>query len=88
MDAKTGEEIYQERCFSDRYRASPTYGDGKIYLVARSGVVTVVKAGRTFEVLAENHMEESIAASPAIADGRVYLRSFDALYAIENIQGN
>jgi outer membrane protein assembly factor BamB len=82
LDAKTGEQVYQERAYSDRYRASPVYADGKIYLTSRDGTVTVVKAGRKFEVLAENKMGESISSSPIISGGRIYLRSFDALYAI------
>ncbi|MCZ6796123.1 MAG: pyrrolo-quinoline quinone, partial [Planctomycetota bacterium] len=55
---------------------------GRIYLTARRGVVTVVKAGREFEVLAENKMDEPITASPLISGGTLYLRTFDALYAI------
>ena len=85
LDAKSGHEYYQQRAHSDRHRASPVYADGKIYLTARDGVVTVVKAGRKFEVLASNDLgepAESISASPAISNGRIYLRTFDALYAI------
>ena len=67
---------------SDRHRASPVYADGKIYLTARDGTITVVKAGRDFEILSTNKMEESISSSPAVANGRIYLRTFDALYAI------
>jgi outer membrane protein assembly factor BamB len=88
MDAKTGEEVYQEPVYQEqkhrqRYRASPVYADGKIYLTARYGVVTVIKAGRKFEILSFNDIEESISASPVISNGRLYLRSFDALYAIQ-----
>ena len=82
LDAKTGEQIYEERVYSDRYRASPVYADGKIYLTSRDGTVTVVKSGRKFEVLAENKLGEPISSSPVVADGRIYLRSFNALYAI------
>jgi outer membrane protein assembly factor BamB len=82
MDAESGKELYHERAFSDRYRASPVYADGKIYLTARGGVVTVVKAGPEFEILSSNDMQEPISASPAISSGRIYLRSFEALYAI------
>ncbi len=83
MDAKSGEEFYNERTHRQRHRASPVYADGKIYLCARDGVVSVVKAGRKFELLAQNEMGESLAASPVISGGRIYLRTFDALYAIE-----
>ena len=44
--------------------------------------VTVVKAGRKFEEVAKNEMQESISASPVFANGRLYVRTFDALYAI------
>jgi outer membrane protein assembly factor BamB len=82
MDAKTGEEIYQERCYSDRYRASPVAADGKIYCVSRKGVATVVKAGRTFEKLAENDIGDAVSASPVISNGKIYLRGFENLYCI------
>lgn len=82
MDAKTGEEFYNQRTTADRHRASPVYADGKLYLCARKGTVTVVKAGKEFEILSKNEMEDSISASPAISGGRIYLRTFNALYAI------
>ncbi len=82
MDAKTGQEYYNERTTVDRHRASPVYADGKIYLTARKGTITVVKAGKEFEILAKNEMVDSITSSPAISNGRIYLRTFKALYAI------
>jgi outer membrane protein assembly factor BamB len=82
MDAKTGKEHYNERIFGDRYRASPVYADGKIYLTARGGVVTVVKAGEKFEKLATNRLDDVITGCPAVSNGRIYLHGFNALYAI------
>lgn len=82
VDASTGERIYQERLEPARFRASPIYGDGKVYLVSRKGTIHVVKAGRDFELLAANKMNEEMSASLAIAGGRVYVRTFDALYSI------
>jgi len=84
LDAKTGEEYYQKRTEEDRHRASPVYADGKIYLTGRKGVVSVVKTGREFQLLAKNDLKEQISASPAISNGTIYLRTFDALYAIRN----
>jgi outer membrane protein assembly factor BamB len=81
-NAKTGTVIFREPTTRDRHRASPVYADGHIYLTARKGIVTVVKAGREFEVVAKNDLGEPITASPVISGGRIYLRSFDALYAI------
>ena len=60
----------------------PVYADGKIYLTARDGTITVIKPGGTFEILAQNKMEEQMTSSPAISGGRVYLRTWDALYSI------
>ncbi|HCD00371.1 MAG TPA: hypothetical protein DER64_07560 [Planctomycetaceae bacterium] len=56
--------------------------DGKVICVARDGMITVVQAGKTFKVLAQNNLGDAIAASPAIAGGTMYLRSFGSLWAI------
>jgi hypothetical protein len=45
-------------------------------------MVTVVKAGKKFEIIAQNNIEERLSASPAISSGTLYLRSYNALYAI------
>jgi outer membrane protein assembly factor BamB len=83
LDAKTGEEKYNQPIHESLYRASPVYADGNIYLTAKDGVVTVVKAGPKFEKVAENTLPDHFMASPAISGGRIFLRGFDALYAIE-----
>jgi outer membrane protein assembly factor BamB len=82
LDATTGKQLYEERTVKDRHRASPIWAGGKVYLTARSGMVTVVKAGREFEILAQNNLGEPTTASLAVADGTLYVRTFDALYAI------
>src|SRR5205085_1960617 len=83
LEAKTGKELYSERNHAARYRGSPVYADGKIYLTSRDGVVTVVEAGPKFKRLAENHLPDQMSASPALSNGRIYLRGFTALYAVE-----
>jgi hypothetical protein len=42
----------------------------------------VLKAGPTFEVLAENHLEDYLLASPAISDGQIFIRTTKHLYCI------
>lgn len=83
LEAKTGKEVYPpEKLHAAIYRASPVYADGKLYLTARDGVVTVVKAGPKFEKVAENTLPDDISASPAISNGRIYIRGWKTLYAI------
>jgi outer membrane protein assembly factor BamB len=83
LDAKTGEKKYDRKPLHNaRYRASPVYADGKIYLTARDGTISVVKDGPEFKLLAENKLPDQIAASPVIANGRIYFRGFGNLYAI------
>ena len=84
VDAKTGEQQYQERLESDRYRSSPTVAGGHVYLTSRRGIVSVVKVGRNYELVSEIDMGEPISASPAFSDGTIYIRTFDNLYAIGN----
>ncbi|MCC6419613.1 MAG: PQQ-binding-like beta-propeller repeat protein [Gemmataceae bacterium] len=81
LEARTGKEVYYEKLHAARYRASPVYADGKIYLTARDGTITVVKAGPRFQVLAVNRLPDEITASPVVSNGRIYVRGFKALYA-------
>jgi hypothetical protein len=81
-DAKSGEKYYDHRTHADRHRASPVYADGKLYLTARDGTISVVKAGKQFEQLASNTFGEDIAASPAVSGKTLYFRTYEALYAI------
>jgi outer membrane protein assembly factor BamB len=84
VDAATGKELYQQRVHSSRYRASPIWAEGRIYLTARDdGTFHVVKAGPKFELLATNVLADEFTASPAVSNGRIYLRGFKALYAIQ-----
>jgi outer membrane protein assembly factor BamB len=82
-DAKTGQEFYKERIHPDRYRASPVYADGKLYVLSRDGTAIVVQTGAKYQLLATNKLNDNFAASPAIANGRIYLRGFGNLYAID-----
>lgn len=83
VDAATGHEVYPPRQLHKAlYRASPVAGDGKVYLLARDATCTVIKAGRTFEMLAENRLPDDTSASIAISGGRLYLRGWKHLWAV------
>ena len=82
FEAKTGEMVWQKR-IGGEYTASPVYADGKVWFFSEEGKTTVVKLGRMFELLGENHLDEGFLASPAIAGKAFYLRTRTHLYRIE-----
>jgi outer membrane protein assembly factor BamB len=84
-DARTGEVKYQQRLAggTSAFTSSPIGSDGKVYLASEEGHVFVLKAGPTFEVLAENDMGESVLATPAISEGALLYRTQGHLLAIK-----
>jgi outer membrane protein assembly factor BamB len=83
LDARTGRVHYQQR-LGGTYSASPLFADGKIYVQSEDGVGTVVRAGREFEELAHNALDERSLASYAAADGALFIRTAKYLYRIES----
>jgi hypothetical protein len=83
LDALTGEPLWQKR-IEGNYSSSPIAADGKIYFSNREGKTAVVRAGREFELLAENHLDGQIFASPAVVGDALILRTDAHLYRIEN----
>ena len=81
VDASNGQRLWQERV-GGTFSASPIAGDGKIYFVSEGGETIVIKAGRTFEVIARNKLAGHFVASPAAGGGKVFLRADDRLYAV------
>lgn len=83
LDAKTGKEIYgPERIKTGTYSSSPVLADGRIYVTNEDGLTSVVKAGPTFEILAENPLNDYCLSSPAISDGQILIRTATNLYSI------
>ncbi len=82
LDALTGEQFYQERFHAQTYRGSPVAANGRIFLTARDGTFTVLKAGKSYGVIGKNKLDDQFTASPVIAHDRLYLRGHRSLYAI------
>ncbi len=81
LDARDGKvHKYDRLPGSGNYYSSPVAGDGKIYLLNERGRLTVVRAGRDWEVLGSSDFEEDAYATPALAGGRIYLRTARHLY--------
>jgi outer membrane protein assembly factor BamB len=82
VEAKTGTVVWTGR-IGGTHSASPVSADGRVYFFGEDGKVIVVEAGRTFKVLAENHLGDGFMASPAIDGKAFYLRSKTHLYRVE-----
>jgi outer membrane protein assembly factor BamB len=82
-EPKTGERIYQQRVGRGAgFSASPIAADGRLYLTSEDGDIFVVKAGRAFELLATNHMGETLMATPAISGNMLIVKTQTQLVGI------
>ena len=80
-EAETGKAVYERsRLATGTYSASPLAADGKLYALSEEGVMTVVRLGREFEVLATNELEGFALATPVVSKGRLFVRTADWLY--------
>ncbi len=86
FDAATGEVLYgPERLPGiDGAYASPVAAAGRVYVAGRDGTTVVLKAGREFEVLATNVLDDGFDASPALAGKDLLLRGRTHLYCLSD----
>ena len=83
LEVKTGEVVWKER-LDGEYSASPIFAKGRIYLFNEDAVCTVIRPGRTFEVIAVNSLEQQqLLASPAVDGNAFIVRTAANLYRIE-----
>jgi hypothetical protein len=83
FDAKTGEVIYKERIPEAMgITSSGVASKGKLYYSLEQGDVVVVKAGREFEILSRNPMDDLMMASPAISEDMIFFRTQHFLVAV------
>ena len=84
-DAKTGDRKYQQRLLENTasaFTSSPVGNDGKVYVASEDGQLIVLRAGPTFERIAQNDMGASVLATPAISEGRLLVRTQGQIIAI------
>lgn len=79
--ADTGEKLWKEK-LPKRHSSSLIEANGLAYFLSDKGIMTVVKPGPTFEMVAQNQLGEETNASPAVYDGKFYLRGDEHLYCI------
>jgi outer membrane protein assembly factor BamB len=83
LDLMSGRVHYgPQRLRVGTYSASPLLADGKLYVTSEDGLTSVVKAGTTFELVAENALDDFTLSSPVAAGGQIFLRTRGALYGI------
>jgi outer membrane protein assembly factor BamB len=83
IEATTGEQVYKEKvenvaaCW-----ASPWAYQDKIFFSDEKGVTQVLKAGRTFEVLHQNTLDDKFWASIAVANDSYLMKGVEKMYCI------
>lgn len=68
--------------YMDQFYASPVIADEKVYFLDRSGVMHIVKAGSTYELVSESPIGEPADCTPSFSDKCIYLRTKSNLYCI------
>jgi outer membrane protein assembly factor BamB len=74
--------LWFERTHTGQHRTSPLLADGRLWFGSNDGRVSVVGAGRTFDLVNSIELGEAVSASLLVADGVLFVRSSDAIYAI------
>jgi outer membrane protein assembly factor BamB len=80
-DAIAGDTLWTHY-FMDQFYASPVIAEEKVYILDRSGVMHIVKAGPKFEIIAEPALGEPSDCTPAFSDKNIYLRSRNNIFCI------
>lgn len=80
IDIKTGETLWEESL--GKQYSSPVLADDLVYMPNDEGVITIIKPGPVFEVVAKNSIGERMNASPAISNGKIYLRGENHIFCI------
>lgn len=80
IEAATGNILWKENL--GKQYASAVLINGLVYMPNDEGVITIIKPGPVFEVIAKNPIGETMFASPAISNGRIYLRGAKHIFCI------
>ena len=76
-----GAKLYEHR-FDGMFMSSPTFADGRLYVMDQEGLMYVLDSGRQFRLLSTAKLGEKSTCSPAFANGRAYIRGEDNLFCI------
>jgi outer membrane protein assembly factor BamB len=77
----TGKSLWKKRLGGD-FSASPIIANACVYVTNEVGTTFVLKAGDSFEQIAENALDEPILATPSVSGHRLLIRTAQHLYCI------
>ncbi len=82
LNAKTGAVVKMGRvgAVPASYSASPVSAEGRLYLANEDGMLAVLRAGKDWEMIADNEIGEPLFATPALAEGRIIVRGDKSLF--------
>ncbi len=83
FESATGTVVWSER-IGGNFISSPILADGLLYFASSQGTTKILRAGRSFDLVAENKLDEGLMASPAVAGKALLLRTPGFLYRIES----
>jgi outer membrane protein assembly factor BamB len=86
FDARTG-KVHWQKQLGGNFSASPLLSGDRIYFQSEEGKTTVIKAGKTYQELAHNDLDEQTLASFAVVDHALLIRTEHHLYRIEDRKG-
>jgi outer membrane protein assembly factor BamB len=85
-DAQTGEEIFGRRRFAPgaSFTSSPWAYNGKVFYLSEDGETFVTEAGKVYQEIRTNDLDELCIATPSIAQGKLLIRTASKIYCISN----
>lgn len=82
-NAEKGDTLWSHY-FQEPFYASPVIAGGNVYFLDRGGIMHVVKAGDSFQSLADSPTGEKTDCTPAFSEKQIFIRSINNLYCISN----
>ena len=85
-DSKTGNQFYDRIRFprGASFTSSPWGYKDKLFCLAENGKTYVLKAGKEFEILHVNDLDELCMTCPAIVGGQLLIRTESSVYCISD----
>jgi outer membrane protein assembly factor BamB len=84
LDANTGGLLFKQKVTGNyNFNSSPSWIGNMVFLTSHDGITTVIKADKTYQLLAENKLDGKYVARPTVFENSLILRSDSHIYRIE-----